>query len=200
MAKVLHVFAHPGRGASRVNTAMWRAAHGVEGITSLDLFALYPRYAIDIETEQQRLLDHDVILLQFPLFWYSAPALVKEWIDLTFEHGFAYGHKGDRLKGKSLMLAVTAGGPQEAYGESGYQTYELRTFLTPFEQTARLCQMKFLPPYVQFGALTADPAPHALGFVQLLEGLRDDRLDRARADKADVLTHDTLPLMEGAPT
>ncbi|MBV7394058.1 NAD(P)H-dependent oxidoreductase [Mameliella sediminis] len=198
MAKVLHIFAHPGRGSSRINMAQWSAAQAVDGITSLDLYAIYPRYDIDIEVEQQRLLDHDLVLLQFPLFWYSAPALVKEWIDLTFEHGFAYGHDGDRLKGKSLMLALSAGGPQDAYNPEGYQHFPLRTFLTPFEQTARLCQMHFLPPYVQYGALRADPAPHAKGFATLLKALRDDRLDLPRAP--EVLTHDTLPLIEGDPT
>lgn len=200
MANILHVFAHPGRAASRTNMAMWSAAQTVDGINSLDLYAEYPRYTIDIEAEQQRLLDHDIILLQFPLFWYSSPALVKEWIDLTFEHGFAYGHEGDRLRGKYMMLALTAGGPQDAYSHQGYQHFELRTFLTPFEQTARLSQMTFLAPYVQFGALKEDPSPHALGFARLLKALRDDRLDLSQAARAQFLTHDTLPLTEGAPT
>lgn len=197
MAQVLHVFAHPGLASSRINLALWRAAQAVEGITRVDLYAENPRYAIDIEAEQARLAAHDVIVLQFPLFWYSCPALVKEWIDLVFEHGFAYGEGGDRLRGKALMLAITAGGPPEAYRPEGYQHFSLRTFLTPFEQTARLCQMRFLAPYVQHGALQADPAPHARGFARLLAALRDDRLDMDRAAAAEVLTHDTLPLTEG---
>lgn len=200
MARLLHIFAHPGRATSRVNLSMWRAAQGINGIDSLDLYSTYPRYAIDIETEQQRLVDHDVLVLQFPLFWYSSPALVKEWIDLTFEYGFAYGQGGDRLRGKQMMLAVTASGPQDAYSHQGYQHFELRTFLTPFEQTARLSQMTFLAPYVQFGALKEDPAPHARGFADLLRALRDDRLDLSRAQQAQFLTHDTLPLTEGALT
>ncbi|MHA3979251.1 NAD(P)H-dependent oxidoreductase [Halovulum sp. GXIMD14794] len=196
MAQVLHIFAHPGQKSSRINMAQWRAAQRVEGITSVDLYAASPRYDIDIEAEQARLLDHDVLLLQFPLFWYSSPALVKEWIDLVLEHGFAYGEGGDRLRGKSMMLAISAGGPQEAYRPEGYQHFPLRTFLTPFEQTARLCQMRFLAPYVQHGALRADPGPHADGFVRLLEALRDDRIDLDRMAEAETLTHDTLPLTE----
>ncbi|WP_424928114.1 NAD(P)H-dependent oxidoreductase [Amaricoccus tamworthensis] len=198
MAKVLHIFAHPGQGTSRVNLALWKAAQSVDGITGVDLYAVYPRYDIDIDVEQQRLLDHDVIVLQFPLFWYSCPALVKEWIDLTFEHGFAYGQDGDCLKGKHLMLALTTGGPHGAYSQQGYQHFELRTFLTPFEQTARLCQMGFPAPYVQFDALAADGADHARGFTALLTALRDDTFDFRRAGEAELLTHDTLPLKEGA--
>ena len=197
MAHVLHIFAHPGRASSRINEAQWSAAQAVEGITSVDLYALYPRYDIDIDAEQEQLLTHDAVVLQFPLFWYSSPALVKEWIDLVFEHGFAYGQGGDRLAGKSMMLALSASGPEDAYSADGYQGFPLRTFLTPFEQTARLCQMRFLAPYVQHRALLADPAPHAAGFAKLLRALRDDRLDLDRAAAAEILTHDTLPLIEG---
>lgn len=196
MVKVLHIFAHPGMASSRINIAQWRAAQEVDGITSVDLYAENPRYVINIEAEQERLLKHDVILLQFPLFWYSCPALVKEWIDLVFEHGFAYGEGGDRLKGKSLMLALSTGGPQEAYSPDGYQHFHLRTFLTPFEQTARLCEMHFPAPYVQHGALSAEPEPHARGFTRLLEALRDNQLDITRAIKSEILTHNTLPLIE----
>lgn len=197
MSRILLLFAHPGRASSRVNAAMWSAAQAVDGITRDDLYAANPRYDIDIAAEQDRLRAHDVIVLQFPLFWYSCPALVKEWIDLTFEHGFAYGHEGEALKGKSLLLALTTGGPEEAYSPSGYQNFPLRTFLTPFEQTANLCQMRFLPPYVHYGSLTSSEeshAAHAAGFAALLTALRDDRFDTARAEQSDVLTHDTLPL------
>ena len=195
MARLLHYAAHPSPGTSSANSAMLKRIRGLEGITSLDLYAEYPRYDIDIEDEQERLLAHDVIVLQFPLFWYSCPALVKEWLDLVWEHGFAYGRGGDRLKGKALMLAVTTGGPQEAYGTEGYQHYELRTFLTPFEQAARLAQMRFLAPYVLHGALKTEPEAHALGFLRLMTALRDERLDLHAAESADILTHDTLPLM-----
>ena len=95
------------------------------------------------------------LLMQFPLFWYATPSLLKEWIDLVLEHGFAYGHGGDRLAGKIMMLALTAGGIEEAYTPNGYQHYPLRTFLTPLEQTARLCQMRFAAPYVLHGAIKA---------------------------------------------
>lgn len=204
MARVLHIFAHPGQSTSRVNTALWTAAQGVEGVTRLDLYARYPRYQIRIAEEQDRLAEHDIILLQFPLFWYSCPGLVKEWIDLTLQHGWAYGTGGDALKGKYLMLALSAGGPQEAYSPTGYQHFDLRTFLTPFEQTATLCQMTFLPPYVLYGALKEAPDNHAKGFVELLEALRDDRFDLASATgNQNVLTHDTLPItpaLPGAPS
>ncbi len=175
---------------------MWAAARGVEGVTRADLYAEYPRYGIDVATEQARLVAHDVLVLQFPLFWYSCPALVKEWIDLTFEHGFAYGAGGDRLHGKVLQLAITTGGTAEAYRPGGHNHYEIRTFLTPFEQTARLSGMRFAAPYVLHGALRREPADHAQGFARLLRGWATGRVDEA-VFAHPILTHDTLPIPEG---
>lgn len=195
MAKVIHYYAHPGQRFSQANRAMTRAAATVDGITQVDLYAEYPRHDINIDREQARLLDHQVILFRFPLFWYSCPSLVKEWIDLVLEHGFAYGTGGDKLAGKVLMLAVTAAGPEEAYTPAGYQHFPLRTFLTPFEQTARLSKMRFLAPYVLHASLKTDPAPHAAGFATLLAALRDDAYDLNRAEAAAIVTHATLPLI-----
>lgn len=196
MARVIHYFAHPGKASSRVNRALWQAASELKGITRVDLYAEYPRYDIDIDREQARLQAHDVIVLQFPLFWYSCPALVKEWIDLVLEHGFAYGEGGTALHGKALMLAISIGGPREAYRPQGYQHHELRTFLTPFEQTARLAGMQFLAPYALFSSLCTDPADHAAGFARLLAALRDDHLAFDRAGRTDLLSHEALPIVK----
>jgi len=177
---------------------MARTAARIDGISYVDLYADYPRFDIDVNIEQQRLLDHDVILFQFPVFWYSTPSILKEWQDLVLEHGFAYGSNGDKLTGKQMLLAVTAAGPEEAYTDKGYQHYPLRTFLTPLEQTARLCSMHFTAPYVLFGALQAPDAgmvePHVDGYRRLLEAIRDGRYDFDAAEKMDVTGFDTLPI------
>ena len=173
MAKLIVYYAHPGQRHSHANAAMFAQARKIEGITLVDLYAEYPRFDISIDREQRRLTDHDVILFQFPMFWYSTPSLLKEWQDLVLEHGFAYGAGGERLQGKHMMLAITAAGDSEAYTEQGYQHFTLRTFLTPLEQTARLCKMSFAPPYVLHAALKApdrgEVAPHVDGYRKLLE-------------------------------
>lgn len=200
MARLLVYYAHPGHRYSHANRAMVRRAREVEGIDFVDLYSDYPRYEIDIDREQSRLLEHDVILFQFPMFWYSAPSIVKEWEDLVLEHGFAYGSGGDKLAGKHLMLAVTTAGPEEAYTPDGYQGFPIRTFLTPFEQTARLCHMRFSAPYVLYGALQATATgsidAHADGYRRMLEALRDDRYDFDRAAAMDVVGYDSLPIRE----
>lgn len=202
MARLLVYYAHPGHKYSHANLALSRAARAVDGVTFVDLYAEYPRYEIGIEREQKRLLENDVVLLQFPLFWYSTPSLVKEWIDLVLEHGFAYGEGGDKLLGKTMMLAITAAGPEDAYAMGGYQRYSLREFLRPLEQTAVLCHMRFAPPYVLFGALTAPDTglvePHARGYRRLLEAIRDDRFDFDQAGRRDLIDFESLPALTGS--
>ena len=202
MARLLVYYAHPGHRHSRVNRAMAERAATIEGIEFVDLYSLYPRHDIDIAREQERAVASDVILFQFPLFWYSTPSLIKDWQDLVLEHGFAYGQGGDRLAGKTMMLALSAAGSAEAYTPEGYQHHDLRTFLTPLEQTARLCRMAFAPPYVIYSALKARDdghlAPHVEGYVKLLEAIRDDRFDFEAASAQAILQAASLPIREDA--
>ncbi len=199
MANLLVYYAHPGHRHSHANRAMVEKAREVEDITFVDLYGEYPRFDIDVDREQQRLLDHDVILFQFPMFWYSTPSLIKEWQDLVLEHGFAYGAGGDKLTGKCMMLAVSAAGDHEAYTEQGYQHYPIRTFLTPLERTARLCHMEFAAPYVLYGALRAPDDgrldAHVKGYQKLLEAIRDDRYDFEAAVQGEVVDCKHLPLL-----
>lgn len=201
MSQLIVYYAHPGHKFSHANAAMARAASQVAGITFVDLYRDYPRFDVDADVEQQRLLEHDVVLFQFPFFWYSTPSILKEWQDLVLEHGFAYGSGGDKLEGKRLQLAITAAGPAEAYSPGGYQHYPIRDFLRPLEQTARLCGMEFSAPYVLFASLKATNDgridPHVEGYRRLLGAIRDDRYDWSEAGQRDVVDFDTLPIREG---
>ena len=87
--KILLLFAHPAQGCSEVNLPMFQAASGIDGITCIDLYALYPKHNIDVALEQERLRQHNIIIFLFPLYWYSTPALLKDWMDLVLEYGFA---------------------------------------------------------------------------------------------------------------
>ncbi|WP_419914281.1 NAD(P)H-dependent oxidoreductase [Hoeflea sp.] len=200
--KILVLFAHPGQRYSRANTEMAEVARQTRGVTLVDLYAEYPRFKINVETEQRRLLDHDVIVFQFPLFWYSTPALLKEWQDLVLEYGFAYGEGGVMIAGKLFVPVVTTGGPEEFYQAGGRNNYPLRDLLTPIEQTANLCGLRFVPPYTLYAALKAAGserlAQHVEGYRRFLKALRDDRLDLQAADELSVLTAGTLPILEEA--
>lgn len=102
-------------------------------IVKLD--SLYPDYKINTEVEQARLLKADIILLQFPLFWWSAPSILHRWMEETFLHGFSHGSTGDKLKGKLLLLSITAGGPTELYSETGAMGHGIEHY-TDFLLTA----------------------------------------------------------------
>lgn len=202
MSNVVVLYAHPGHKYSKLNAEMIRTAKAVRDVTVVDLYAEYPRHDIDIEAEQQRLLDHDVIVFQFPLFWYSTPSLLKEWIDLVLENGFAHGEGGDQCSGKAMMLAITAADSAKAYSAGGIHRNTLRELLRPLERTAHLCRMRFPPPYVLFGSLTAPKQglvqPHCDGYRRLLQSLRDERFDYGGEDTPDIFTNENLLVREQA--
>lgn len=199
--KVLVLFAHPALERSRVNRELIQAARACAGVTFHDLYETYPDLHIDIEREQELLLAHDVYVFQHPFFWYSTPALLKEWQDLVLEHNWAYGHDGRQLRGKITLNVLTAGGPQHAYQAGGFNRFTVRQLLAPWEATAALCGMRFLAPFVVFGALRlagADVAPHRTRYRHLLQALVDDRLDLERAAAVSQL-NDTLDDLIRAP-
>ncbi len=180
--KILILFAHPSQHRSEVNLPLMVASNAVTDVTVVDLYAEYPSYAIDIEREQSRLRANDTIIFMFPLYWYSTPAILKEWQDLVLEYGFAYGHEGTALQDKTLLCAITAGGSEDAYRQNGYNHYTIRELLRPIEQTATLCGMRYLPPYALFGSRTAvednKVEQHIDCWLQVLQALQADHFDR----------------------
>ncbi|TKB56642.1 NAD(P)H-dependent oxidoreductase [Ferrimonas aestuarii] len=155
LSKILLLYAHPSPSRSEVNQPLFQVAKQLPFVTAVDLYHEYPKLDIDIEREQQRLLDHDLIIFQFPFFWYSTPAILKEWQDLVLEYGFAYGSEGNALHGKRFMCAITTGGSEKAYRADGYNHFTIKELLQPLEQTANITGMKYLPPFALFGSRTA---------------------------------------------
>jgi glutathione-regulated potassium-efflux system ancillary protein KefG len=180
MSSVLILFAHPALEKSRTNRLLLEACRSVEGVTVNDLYEEYPDFDIDVDREQQLLLDHDYILLHHPFYWYSSPAIVKQWEDLVLEHGWAYGREGRALVGKKILNVLTTGGRHEAYEEGGYNRFTMRQFLAPFDQTAYLCNMIYLPPFVVHGThRLSGPEMHryASQYRSLLTMLTTDQID-----------------------
>ncbi|MCG8027283.1 MAG: NAD(P)H-dependent oxidoreductase [Candidatus Thiodiazotropha taylori] len=200
--RILILLAHPSLERSEVNRPLAEAAAAIEGITLIDLYAEYPDFQIDIDREQQRLLEHDVIIFQHPLYWYSTPAILKEWQDLVLEHDFAYGSKGTALHGKLFFNALSAGGSEAAYRAEGYNHFTIRELLQPMEQMASLCGMRYLPPFALFGARTAVDegriGQHIDAWIELLKALRDQKLDIETAQKLAGLNSDLNHLIKEA--
>lgn len=179
MKRILVLFAHPALEKSRVNRRLMEAVRDLPGVTFHDLYEAYPEFDIDVRREQSLLVEHDVIVLQHPFFWYSTPAMLKEWQDLVLEHGWAYGSEGKMLEGKRALNVVTTGGREEAYASGGHSRFTMRQFLAPIEQTFRLCGVEYLPPFAVHGThgMTADEvSSHADDYRSLLEAFRDGRV------------------------
>ncbi len=200
--RVLVLFAHPSLDRSEANRPLAEATRDLPGVTLVDLYAEYPTFDIDVDREQARLLSHEVVCFMHPLYWYSTPAILKEWQDLVLEHGFAYGVDGHALRGKLFFNALTAGGPAAAYSASGYNHFTIREVLRPLEQMAWLCGMVFLPPFALFGARTAVEEGriprHVAEWRRLLVALAEDRLDLAAAVGCNTLNGDLDALIRGA--
>jgi putative NADPH-quinone reductase len=144
--KILHLVFHPDLASSRVNR-VWREQIAASGKVSLsrDLYAEYPDFQIDVTQEQELLVAHDRIVLQFPFYWYSATPLLKKWLDDVLTYGFAYGSTGDKLRGKDLQLITSVGGQPKYY--SGFDIYAtIHELLRPFQLTANLCGMNYQIP------------------------------------------------------
>ncbi|MBK8071548.1 MAG: NAD(P)H-dependent oxidoreductase [Ramlibacter sp.] len=156
--RVYVLAAHPDWRDSRVNSRLLAAAQAVPGMDVNDLYGSYPDYAIDVPAEQARLAAAQLVVLVHPVQWYSMPALLKLWLDEVLTWGWAYGAGGTALRGKDLWLVATTGGPESSYHPQGYNRYFFDAFLPPYEQTAALCGMRFLPPLVLHGAHTAPQA------------------------------------------
>ncbi len=204
--RVLVQLAHPVLERSRVNRRLLAAVRDLEGVTVNDLYELYPDLDIDFRREQELLLAHDVIVFQHPLYWYSVPAILKEWQDLVLEHGWAYGKGGSKLHGKITCNAITTGGPATAYQHEGRNRFTMRELLAPWDQTAHLCGMRFLAPLVVHGSFRLgsdeDVAPFAAQYRRALVALRDGTLDLGRAQAAQYLSDalvDDAPAHPAAP-
>jgi len=151
MNNVLILFAHPRFEKSKTNLALLKGVDRIRGVTLNDLYEQYPDFNIDIEREKDLLLRHEVILWHHPFYMYSAPAMLRQWIDLVLEYGWAHGGKGNALEDKIVFNVLTAGGTRESFAANQYNRFTIREFLVPFEQTAFLCRMTYWPPWVIHG-------------------------------------------------
>jgi glutathione-regulated potassium-efflux system ancillary protein KefG len=151
MARVLILFAHPRFEKSRTNARLLQHVPKRTDVTFHDLYERYPDFDINAAEEQALLQDHDIYVWHHPLYWYSAPPLVKQWIDLVLAFGWAYGPGGTALQGKAMGHVMTTGGADTAYQLDGFHGATLEEFLRPLQRTVTLCGMRWLTPFAVHG-------------------------------------------------
>jgi len=190
MAKILIEFAHPVFSKSRVQKELVNRCREIEGITFNDLYEQYPDLYIDVKREQELLHTHDIIIWQHPMYWYSGPAILKQWMDLVLEYNWAYGPQGDALSGKKVLSVISCGVRESAYNSQGMNRYEINQFLLPFRQTATLCGMSYLPPFIIFGGnqiSNSSLTEHSDKYAAVLSALAKDQLPEEQYLRLDYL-------------
>lgn len=174
--------------------------------------------AADVAEEQRKLIWADAVILQFPMWWFSAPAILKGWIERVYAYGFAYGvgvHEGERwgdrygegeLLGRRAMLSVTIGGREPHYSPRGVNG-ALDDVLWPIQHGALFYPgMAVLPPFVIYQADRLTPeqwAEAADAYRRRLAGLFTDapipyrRQNGGHYDGRQVLKEGLAPGVEG---
>jgi glutathione-regulated potassium-efflux system ancillary protein KefF len=157
------IYAHPYPLHSRANRALLEAVRDLPGLQIRDLYALYPDFHIDSRAEQEALVGSATVVLQHPLHWYHAPALLSLWVEQTLAYGWAYGHDPAgqptrALENKRLLWAVSTGGAERAYQPEGYNHHTMAAIATPIRQTGVYCGLQWLEPHIVHGAHQMDAA------------------------------------------
>ncbi len=188
--KILILFFHPLFEKSCANKALVQNIPNSKNITFHDLYEEYPDFDIDVKREQLLLTNHDIIIWHHPMYWYNCPPLMKQWIDMVLEYGWAYGKNGNALKDKIVFQVITTGGDRESFCETGYDRYRIVNLLEPFNQTAKVCNMHYLPPFVVHGTYKMKPEDckkNGLAYYQFL-----DYLTKNNPEIAEVLGFEYL--------
>lgn len=172
MKKTLIILSHPNFKDSKLNKALVNA---VKDLPDAEVRNLYDIYSgditkIDVLAEQEKLIANERVVFEFPLYWYSSNAMLKEWMDKVLAYGFAYGHAGDKLKGKELLIATTTGGSEQDYANS---PTGLGGLLTPFAASAAFVGMSFGGTFAVYNALNITDEElnkKALEYVYFIKG------------------------------
>jgi glutathione-regulated potassium-efflux system ancillary protein KefG len=169
----LVLVSHPTLDKSKANAKLVAAIRNLPDVEVRHLEALYPDGHIDVAAEQAAAVRADRIVFQFPLYWYST-----RWEDEVFAFGWSYGPGGTKLKGKTLQLVLTTGGPESVYRPGGYNMYPVIELLRPLEVTANLMGMTLATPLVLYGVpnipglvVAHDTAPAIAEFAQKYRSL-----------------------------
>lgn len=168
---ILVLVFHPNFSDSRINKKLVQEIKHHEEVTVHNVYEAYPDEVIHILAEQQLLEAHTRIVLQFPLYWYSSPPLLKKWFDEILTYGWAYGSKGKKLQRKQLLLAVTVGDAEDSFTPQGAVKFSLRELLSPIQATSNIIGTNYLEPFLiyQVGHLTDEQLDtHAKNYARYI--------------------------------
>lgn len=139
-------------------------------------------FADDIETEIQKIEWCDLMIWQFPLWWFGVPGILKGWVDRVFAMGRTYG--GDRIygngvfKGKRAMLSLTTGGPPPAYVKGGFNG-DITAILRPIQRgMLQFVGFEVLAPQIIYGPVRLEQGQRTellTAYAQRLRAIQDEK-------------------------
>ncbi len=156
MTVIALIYAHPHPDRSVAGRALLDAVRDLPQLNLRSLYDLYPDFSIDVVAEREVLARSRLIVWQHPIYWYTAPSLLKLWFEAVLGRGWAYGRGGDALRGKDCLWVTTTGAPQDGYTNGGVHAHEFAAFDPVVRQTAQFCGMRWLKPLVMHGAGRGD--------------------------------------------
>lgn len=173
--RVLVLVSHPNLEDSRVNDTLATAAATVDGVTvrHIDSALRDNNGHFDVQVEQSIVEAHDVLVFQFPWYWYSAPAVVKQYLDEILTRGWAYVG-ASALEGKPVIFAISTGGIADAYRADGHNKFTMTELLAPYIATANMTKMVWNEPFVVHGVRNMSDqelSDAALAYKELLSTL-----------------------------
>lgn len=153
MSKILVISAHQDLNQSVSNQLILKELenHFGDKISVRRLSDLYPDFKIDVQAEQNALVQADVVLFQYPTFWFNTPAILKKWLDDVWLYGFAYGTGGDKLHGKKLLVSTTTGSPEGTY--NGEIVAKIEDLVKPVKHSALYSGFEWQGVYPLYGVL-----------------------------------------------
>lgn len=147
---ILIVAAHPYLNRSKANKRLLDGVSEMDSVIISDIYEKYPDFHIDVQEEQQLLTCAEVIVFQFPLYWYNIPALLKQWQETVLTSEFAFGIDAHQmqLKDKQCIAVTTTGHPQNSNFVDGVDVFSVNTFMIPLQQLTEHCLMNYHEPLV----------------------------------------------------
>ncbi|ANS41497.1 NAD(P)H-dependent oxidoreductase [Serratia inhibens] len=156
MKKTMLILAHPKFDESVVNKILIEKVMSNNDVYINNLSERYKDEKFDIEDEQRLLIQHERIIFQFPLYWYSYPAILKKWMDDVFTPGFAYGRKGEllgtHLVGKQFSIVSTIGGVEQMYTPGGIVGSSVNELLRHLQATIEYVGGVYTYPHFVYGS------------------------------------------------
>lgn len=157
MKKTLVIIAHPFLAEKSVVNSAWRdAAQSLSHVTIHDIGSEYPEGVIDVAREQRLVEEHERIIFQFPLWWYAAPAILKQWFDTVVADGWAYGAGGDKMERKEIGVAVSCGGGENDFSETGTQRHTVGHYMDVFDGIAAFVRGVYIGYHTIYGTYKPD--------------------------------------------